>query len=115
MFPFPLPAQIQHRSIVPLLVALPHRRLSFPEPRAELVPFVVRVAEPILLLTARTFHRLLVQQRVYFNGSPMHDFGERDRHTLTSQHLLSLFHQCDYPRQMLTKFRRYVGRECHYG
>ena len=67
IIPGPLPAistQIQHVSVVPLLVALAHRPVSFPEPSAQSVPFIIRVAEPIGLLALRTFRRLLVRERV---------------------------------------------------
>jgi hypothetical protein len=97
------------------LVALPHRRLSFPEPSAEPMPFVVRVGQLVCLLALGAFRRLVVRKRINCDGSAMNDFGKRYCHALTSQHLLSLFHQCDYPRHMLTKFRRHVGCQCHYG
>ena len=73
--PGTLPPQLQLRSFVPCLVALPHRRSSFAKPRADLVPFIVRVGESVGLLTARTFHRLLVRERINFNGSAADDFG----------------------------------------
>ena len=56
-----LPPQFQHRSFVPFLVALPHRPFSFPEPRAELVPLIIGVAEAILLLALMAFHGLAAQ------------------------------------------------------
>jgi len=49
---------------VPHLVALASRPFSFPEPSAELVPFIIGVAEAIGLLASGAFHRLLVGKRV---------------------------------------------------
>jgi hypothetical protein len=97
------------------LVALPHRRLSFAEPSAELVPFAVVIAQSVCLFTAGTADRLLVWKRINLYGSAVDDFYERDCHALASQNLFCLLHQSNYPRQMLTKFRRHVGCQCHYG
>ena len=60
---------------MPLLVALPHRRSSFAKPSAELVPFIVRIGESILLLALRALHRLLVPERVADCGFAVDDFG----------------------------------------
>jgi hypothetical protein len=46
-----LPTQLKHVSVVPCLVAFPHRRSSFAKPSAEPMPFVIWIAKPVGLLT----------------------------------------------------------------
>jgi hypothetical protein len=70
-----LQAQFQLRSVVPFLVACAHCPFSFPEPSAEPMPFIVRVAKPVGLLALRTLHRLLVEQRVAYRWAAIDDFG----------------------------------------
>jgi hypothetical protein len=74
----PLPTQLQHVSVVPFFMALPHRSFSFSEPRAEPMPFVIRVGKAILLRTAGTLHLLLVREYVGDCWLAVHDFCERD-------------------------------------
>jgi hypothetical protein len=77
---------------------------AFPSQALSFVPFVVGVAEPILLLTAGAFHRLLVQKRINYDGSATHDFGERDRHALRIL-LAEQAHPCNFRPALRHKIR----------
>jgi hypothetical protein len=92
-----LPPQLQLRSFVPCLVVFPHRPIRFGKPSAHFVPFIVRVGESVGLLTAGTFHRLLVRKRVADCGLAIHDFCERD-------HALAFYPQSRSPSVQLAGF-----------
>jgi hypothetical protein len=67
-----------------LPVALPNGSFSFAYPRAQPMPFAVRMTEPIGLPAPRALHRLLVEQRVGYRGLAVDDFGQRDGHFVVS-------------------------------
>jgi len=51
-------------------MAFANRPFSFAKARAELVPFAIRVGEPVVLLTSGTFHGLLLGERSLIAGLP---------------------------------------------
>jgi hypothetical protein len=81
-----LPPQFQRRSIVPFLVALPHRPFSFPEPSAELVPLAIGISQSVSLPAPWAFHGLLVRKRVADCGLAVHDFFQGDSHGVRGFH-----------------------------
>ena len=56
-------------------MAFSHRPLSFPEPSAELVPFIIGVAQHVFLLALRTFDGLLVNKRAANRWHAVYDSG----------------------------------------